>query len=119
MVASSQRDAVLASSTRENDPAAARDALMEQDWPANDVADFIRLIDDPGHAVVDGKYRLSEAQARAILDLRLQRLTGLERDKLVDETRELSTKTGGYLEILQSRSRLFDVMRGEDRKRIV
>lgn len=91
----------------------ARTNLMAQDWPVEDVADFIRLIDDPGHEVVEGKYRLSEAQARAILELRLQRLTGLERSKLVEETEELGAKITDYLEILGSRPRLLDVLRGE------
>ena len=60
-------------------------------WPAAEVADFVSLIDDPGHAVIDGHYRLSETQARAI-KMRLQRLTGMERDKLSAETRELQTR---------------------------
>ncbi|MEN8195657.1 MAG: DNA gyrase subunit A [Pseudomonadota bacterium] len=95
------------------DPATARQALMDRDWPAGDVEPFIRLIDDPGHEIIDGLYRLSEIQARAILELRLQRLTGLERDKLVAETEELSERIRGYIEILQSREKLIEVMRGE------
>ncbi len=95
------------------DPAAAREALMGRDWPAGDVEPFIQLIDDPGHEVIDGMYRLSEVQARAILDLRLQRLTGLERDRLTGETEDLASKIKDFIEILQSRSRLLDVMRGE------
>ena len=95
------------------DPATARERLMGRDWPAEDVAPFIAIIDDPGHRVVDGKYRLSEAQARAILELRLQRLTGMEREKLVAETEEVAASIRGYLEILQSRDRLLAVMREE------
>ena len=95
------------------DPATAREQLMSRDWPAEDVAPFIAIIDDPGHQVVDGKYRLSEAQARAILELRLQRLTGMEREKLVAETEEVADSIRGYLEILQSRNRLLAVMREE------
>lgn len=95
------------------DPATAREQLMARDWPATDVEPFIRIIDDPGHEVVDGKYRLSETQARAILELRLQRLTGMEREKLAEETNELAAKINGYLEILQSRERLVEVMREE------
>ena len=68
---------------------------------------------DPGHEVVDGKYRLSETQARAILELRLQRLTGMERDKLTAETAELADKIRDFLEILQSRPRRLQVMREE------
>ena len=55
---------------------------MARAWPAGDVAPLIALLDEPGHEVVDGKYKLSETQARGILELRLQRLTGLERDKI-------------------------------------
>ncbi len=95
------------------DPAAAREALTGRDWPAGDVEPFIQLIDDPGHEVIDGMYRLSEVQARAILDLRLQRLTGLERDRLTGETEDLASKIKDFIEILQSRTRLLDVMCGE------
>ncbi len=95
------------------DPATAREQLMARDWPATDVEPFIKIIDDPGHEVVDGKYRLSETQARAILELRLQRLTGMEREKLAEETNELAARINGYLEILQSRERLVEVMREE------
>jgi DNA gyrase subunit A len=95
------------------DPAAARQQLMERDWPAEDVAPFIRLIDDPGHQVIDGNYRLSEMQARAILDLRLQRLTGMERGKLADETKEIAGRIEEYLTILQSRETLLGVIRDE------
>ena len=95
------------------DPATARQELMTRDWPAEDVEPFIRLIDDPGHKVIDGKYRLSEAQARAILELRLQRLTGMERGKLADETKDIAERIEGYLAILQSREMLLGVIRTE------
>ncbi|MBT5913739.1 MAG: DNA gyrase subunit A [Rhodospirillaceae bacterium] len=95
------------------DASAARRALMDTAWNAEDVSDFIAIIDDPGHKVIDGKYILSEAQARAILELRLQRLTGMERGKLVEETKELSGKISDYLEILQSRERLTNVITEE------
>ena len=74
---------------------------------------FITLIDDPGHEVVDGHYRLSETQARAILELRLQRLTGMERDKLADETRELAERISDYLDILGSATRVDQVVLDE------
>jgi len=95
------------------DPATARQQLMERAWPAEDVEPFIRLIDDPGHQVVDGSYRLSEIQARAILDLRLQRLTGMEREKLADETKEIAARIEEFLAILQSREKLLGVIRTE------
>jgi DNA gyrase subunit A len=88
----------------------ARNSLMAKAWPASEVEAFISLIDDPGHKVIDGHYHLSETQARAILELRLQRLTGMERDKLADETRELADQIEDYLEILSSSARLTDVV---------
>ena len=113
LVAISNLDPVIKLIRNAADPAAARKALTSQDWPAGDVETFIQLIDDPGHDVVDGKYRLSDMQARAILELRLQRLTGMEREKLAAETQELSERIAGYLGILQSRERLLGVMREE------
>ena len=88
----------------------ARNGLMAKAWPASEVEAFISLIDDPGHKVIEGHYHLSETQARAILELRLQRLTGMERDKLADETRELADQIEDYLEILSSSARLTDVV---------
>ncbi|MGB0671267.1 MAG: DNA gyrase subunit A [Rhodospirillales bacterium] len=95
------------------DPAEAREALMARDWPATEVEPFIRLLDDPGHAVVDGTYRLSEAQAKAILDLRLHRLTGLERDKIGEDLQKLCEEIEGYLAILGSRERLLELLVNE------
>jgi len=113
LVAINNIDRIIALIRKAPDPATARQELTGQDWPAEDVADFIKIIDDPGHGVVDGKYRLSEQQARAILELRLQRLTGMEREKLVDETKEISARINDLLEILQSRDRLETVIRDE------
>ena len=96
-----------------SDPATAKDNLMARDWPASDVAPLVALIDEPDRKVVDGKYKLSEDQAKAILDLRLHRLTGLERDKLHAELKEIGTEIATYLEILRSRVRLFEIMRQE------
>ncbi|MDE0060604.1 MAG: DNA gyrase subunit A, partial [Defluviicoccus sp.] len=95
------------------DPIAARSRLMERPWPADDVAPIIALLDEPGRAVVEGRYSLSEAQARAILELRLQRLTALERDKIGEELEALSQKIAEYLAILESRDRVIEVLRGE------
>tara|TARA_R110000787_G_scaffold86057_9_gene183317 strand:- start:9883 stop:12699 length:2817 start_codon:yes stop_codon:yes gene_type:complete len=113
LVAITNLDAVIAMIRSAPDPATARERLMAENWPADEVADFIALIDDPGHQVVDGHYKLSETQARAILDLRLHRLTGLERDKLVEETQSIAAQIEEFLEILQSRAKLVEVMRGE------
>jgi len=88
----------------------ARLKLMDRDWPAAEVAGIIKLIDDPGHEVIDDSYRLSETQARAILELRLQRLTGMEREKLADETSQLAKDITYYLEILSSQDKLVSVI---------
>ena len=78
------------------------------------MAPLVALVGEPGRAVAaDGTYQLSDEQARAILDLRLQRLTGLERDKIAEELQELVAEIAGYLEILRSRARLIEVLRGE------
>jgi DNA gyrase subunit A len=96
------------------DPQVARQRLMDRAWPASDVAPLIELIDEPGHGLAeDGTYRLSEIQAKAILDLRLQRLTGLERDKIGEELKGLAAQIADYLEILDSRARLFAILRDE------
>ena len=106
-------DAVIELIRTAPDPVTAREQLMERDWPAGDVAPLIELIDDPEHPVVDGSYRLSEAQARAILDLRLQRLTGLERDKIAGELKEISAQILEYLSILASREKVRGILREE------
>ncbi|MFP6756881.1 MAG: DNA gyrase subunit A, partial [Alphaproteobacteria bacterium] len=116
LVALANLDAIIELIRRAPDPVAARQKLMSQEWSAGDVEAFIALIDDPGHGVIDGRYRLSEAQARAILELRLQRLTGLERDKLADETKELSAKINEFLATLTDRARLLDILREELRE---
>lgn len=95
------------------DPGVARQQLMERVWPAHDVEVFIRLIDDPLHPIVNGTYKLSEAQARGILELRLQRLTGLEREKIGGELKDIGLDITKYLEILGSRDKLIDVIRQE------
>jgi DNA gyrase subunit A len=95
------------------DPQTARDQLMTREWPASDVADMIGLIDDLSHKVIDGKYKLSETQARAILDLRLQRLTALGRDEIGDEMKKLAVEINEYLSILGSRDKLMGILRSE------
>ncbi len=107
-------DDVIALIRRAPDPVAAREALIARSWPAGDVAPLIALIDEPGRAVAeDGTYRLSETQARGILDLRLQRLTGLERDKIAEELEQLAAQIKEFLAILESRERLMGVMRDD------
>jgi DNA gyrase subunit A len=96
------------------DPATAREQLMTRRWPASDVAPLIALIDDPRHRInEDDTFNFSEEQARAILELRLARLTALERDRISDELNELGTEIADYLEILRSRQRVIDIVRTE------
>ncbi|GJE71956.1 DNA gyrase subunit A [Methylorubrum podarium] len=96
------------------DPNTAREALMARDWPAHDIAPLIALVDDPRHRVADdGTYRLSETQARAILDLRLQRLTALGRDEIGDELKKLADEIADYLDILRSRARIQAIVKQE------
>jgi DNA gyrase subunit A len=96
------------------DPNTARELLMTREWPARDVASLIELIDDPRHKVsTEGTYRLSEAQARAILELRLARLTGLGRDEISDELNTIATEIADYLDILRSRSRIMGIISSE------
>lgn len=96
------------------DPSTARERLMARDWPARDVEPLIVLIADPRHTLSEaGTYRLSETQARAILDLRLQRLTALGRDEIGDELTILGERISDYLDILRSRARVLTIIRDE------
>jgi DNA gyrase subunit A len=96
------------------DPASARSALMVRAWPAHDMAPLISLIADPRHALgEDGTCRLSEAQARAILELRLQRLTALGREEIAEALNRLAGEIADYLDILRSRTRLFSIIKEE------
>ena len=96
------------------DPQTAREQLMERRWPAADVEALILLIDDPRHRInEDGTYNLSEEQARAILELRLQRLTALGRDEIADELNTIGEEIKDYLDILSSRARIQQIVKDE------
>ncbi|MCH7943076.1 MAG: DNA gyrase subunit A, partial [Proteobacteria bacterium] len=96
------------------DPAVARERLMAETWPADDaVRVIIELVEARGPRLTDAGYRMTEIQVRAILDLRLHRLTGLEREKIGDELREITERIAGYLEILRSRTMLLGILREE------
>jgi len=96
------------------DPTTARDILMERRWPAADVAAMITLIDDPRHRLEeDGTARLSFEQAKAILDLRLARLTALGREEISDELDKLAIEIADYLDILRSRARVQGIVKDE------
>ena len=112
-VAVANLDEMIELIRRAPDPNTARERMLAKRWPAADVAPLIELIDEPGRGIIDGTYELSETQARAILDLRLHRLTGLERDKIGQELREVVDKIKYYLEILTSRTVLMGILRGE------
>ncbi|MFV0358567.1 DNA gyrase subunit A [Tropicimonas sp.] len=113
-VAVSNVDEVVATIRGSADPAEAREKLMSRRWPAEDIADYIRLIDDPTHTMNDdGTYNLSETQARAILDLRLQRLTQMGVKEVTDELEELAARIKDYLDILRSRDRIMGIIADE------
>jgi len=96
------------------DPATAKSELMARDWPSADVSALLALIDDPSVGKGEGgTQRLNELQAKAILELRLSRLTGLERGKISSELEALAEKIRGYLEILGSRERLMEILRAD------
>jgi DNA gyrase subunit A len=94
-------------------PQDAREKLTANPWPAGTISSWVDLIDEPDHKVENGEYRLSDDQARAILDLKLQRLTGLERDKIHEELVALGADIKEYLSILSSREKLYGIMREE------
>ncbi|PYE86822.1 DNA gyrase subunit A [Phyllobacterium leguminum] len=107
-------DEVIALIRRAPDPATAREQLMERRWPALDIAPLIALIADPRHVLnEDNTYNLSEEQARAILDLRLQRLTALGRDEIADELNKIGEEIRDYLDILGSRIRIMNIVKEE------
>ena len=112
-VAVANIDEMIALIKGASDPSDARNKIMDRTWGVGDVGPLIELVAEPGRSVEDGQYRLSEQQARAILDLKLHRLTGLERTKIADELDEIIAEIRDYLDILGSRDRLYEVMREE------
>ena len=116
-VAVSNVDEVVATIRSSADPAEARERLMTRRWPAGEIIPFIKLIDDPSHKVNDdGTYNLSDLQARAILDLRLQRLTAMGVSEITAELTELANKIRDYLDILSSRERIMAIISNELRE---
>jgi len=113
-VAVTNIDEIVATIRSSADAAEARHKLMTRRWPAESILEYIALIDDPTHtANDDGTYNLSETQARAILELRLQRLTQIGVKEVTDELEELAAKIKEYLEILGSRERIMQIIRDE------
>ena len=116
-VAVTNIDEIVATIRSSADAAEAREKLMTRRWPAASILDYIALIDDPTHtANDDGTYNLSETQARAILELRLQRLTQIGVKEVTDELEELAGKIKEYLEILGSRDRIMGIIADELRE---
>lgn len=115
VVAVSNLDEVVAMIRGSSNPADARAKLLAKAWPIGDIAQYIRLVEaiESNIDYGDGAYHLSETQVRAILDLRLHRLTALGRDEIGDELKELSDRIAEYLTILGDRVRLYEVMREE------
>jgi len=113
-VAVTNVDEIVATIRGSIDPAEAREKLMTRRWPAADIAQYISLIDDPSHTLNDDKtYNLSETQARAILELRLQRLTAMGVKEVTDELEDLAGKIQDYLDILRSRERIMAIITDE------
>ncbi len=94
-------------------PAAARESLLAREWPAADIVPYLRLVEARDSADAGATYRLSETQVKAILDLRLHRLTALGREEIGNELKELAEKIAEYLHILGNRAKLYEVLRGE------
>jgi DNA gyrase subunit A len=116
-VAVANIDEVIALIRRAPDANTAREQLMAKDWPARDVEPLVLLIADPRHVMAEnGTIRLSEEQAKAILDIRLQRLTALGRDEIAEEVEKLGKAIADYLDILRSRPRVLEIVRTELRE---
>ena len=94
-------------------PDIAREALISRGWRASDIESYIQLIDDPNTEYKDGMFYMSEDQARAILELQLHRLTGLERDKIHNDLTTLGATIRDLLEILGSHERIIQIIRDE------
>lgn len=113
VIAVANIDEVIAIIRSSPDTATAREELMQRSWPAEDIQALLNLIQDEGNLLQEGRVYLSEAQVRGILELRLQRLTGLERDKIQNELIEVSKRIEALLEIIASHPRRMEIMRNE------
>ena len=118
VVAVSHLDEVVAMIRGSSNPADARSKLLAKEWPTGEIAQYLSLVEavEPDLGASEGTYRLSEVQVKAILDLRLHRLTALGRDEIGDELKELAIRITEYLAILADRKRLYEVMQQELRE---
>lgn len=112
-VAVANIDEMIALIKNASDPQTAREQMLARDWPALSIAPLIELVGESGFEKGQTSYRLSDLQARAILDLRLHRLTGLEREKIAEELEQLIEQIKEYLSVLGSREKLYEIIRTE------
>ncbi len=112
-VAVGNLDEVIELIKSSENPEAAREALMTRGWKASDIEAYIKLIDDPNTEYENGMFHMSEEQAKAILELRLHRLTGLEREKIHNDLTELGAVIKDLLDILGSHERIVGIIRDE------
>ncbi len=112
-IAVSNIDEVIRIIRAAKDPNEAKDNLIARGWPADDILSLIKLVDDQATIADDGKCYFSEVQAKAILEMRLQRLTAMEKDKIESDLQELSIEIKDYLDILASRERLLSIVKEE------
>ena len=112
-VAVTNIDEVVELIKKSQDAAEAKEKLLAKSWPAHTVEAIIKLVQDRGNIIKDGKFYFTEAQAKAILEMRLARLTGLEIDKINEEIKNLAAEISGYLTLLSDRGKLMDLVKKE------
>ena len=113
VIAVSNLDEMIALIKKAKDPEIAKEQIMAREWSVQGITDLITLVYDKGKISKDKKFKLSELQAKSILDLRLHRLTGLERDKIAEDLKGVVKEIGEYLEILNSEKKLVSILRNE------
>lgn len=112
-VAVNEIDEIIALIKKAKDTTEARNELMKRDWDASVVQTLINLIQDRGNRIENGRFYFTDAQARAILDMKLSKLTGLESEKIDNELKELSDEINGYLRILSDAIELTKLVKEE------
>ena len=113
VIAVSNLDEMIALIKKAKDPEIAKEQIMAREWSVKGITDLITLVYDKGKISKDKKFKLSELQAKSILDLRLHRLTGLERDKIAEDLKGVVKEIAEYLEILNSEKKLASILRNE------
>jgi DNA gyrase subunit A len=106
-------DAIIKIIKLSTDPASAKEQIMQRSWDASNIINLIKLVDDRAMVASDGQCHFTETQAKAILEMRLQRLTAMEKNKIEKDLADLSNEITGYLEILSSRERLLEILKNE------